>query len=146
MAENTLLPAIDVPNIAEEQSGYDVQYKRSMAWDPALGDFVRSGTGKIEEADGKTAYNTWCLKMIQTERYKCLAYSDEIGTEMERALGSADIETVESMVRRTVTEALLVNPRTEAVVDFNFQWDGDEMHCWVTVKGVEFDDHIVFEV
>lgn len=146
MAENNLLPVVDVPEVVEEQTVYDVQYKRSMAWDPELGDFVRSTTGKVEEAEGKNAYGTWCLKAVQTERYKCLAYSDEIGAEMERALGSDDIETVESMVRRTVTEALLVNPRTEAVVDFKFQWEGDEMHCRVTVKGVEFDDNIIIEI
>lgn len=145
MAGNNLLPVVDVPETEEEQSVYDMQYKRSIAWDPETGDFVRSETGKVAEADGKSAYATWCHKMIQTERYNCLAYPDEIGAEMERALGQSDIETVESMIRRTVTEALLVNPRTEYVSDFTFIWDGDEMHCTVKVKGVEFDDNIVLE-
>lgn len=146
MAENNLLPAVDVPDADGEQSVYDVRYKSSMAWDPIAGDFVRSATGRILTAEGREAYTTWCHKMIQTERYKCLAYSDEMGAEMERALSQSDTETVESMVRRTVTEALLVNPRTESVGDFSFTWDGDEMHCKVTVKGVEFDDNIVLEI
>ena len=146
MAENNLLPTVDVPDFEEEQSVYDVQYKRSMAWDFQKGDFVRSETGKIEEADGHEAYITWCCKIIQTERYKCLAYSDEIGAEMEQALSQDDVATVESMVRRTITEALLVNPRTESVGDFDFTWNGDEMRCKISIKGVEFDDNIIIEI
>lgn len=146
MADNSLLPSVDVPELEEEQSVYDVQYKRSMAWDPDLGDFVRTATGKIAEADGKSAYATWCYKAVQTERYAGLAYPDEIGAEMEAALADDDTETVESMVRRTITEALLVNPRTEVVRDFTFDWDGDEMHCQFHVKGVEFDEDIEIEI
>lgn len=146
MTNESLLPAVEVPDFEEEKEVYDVQYRRSIAWDPLIGDFVRDSTGKVAEANGKEAYTTWCYKSVLTERYNCLAYSDEIGAEMERAMSNDDIATVESMVRRTVTEALLVNPRTEAVRDISFRWDGDEMHCSITVKGVEFDDDIVIEI
>ena len=146
MANESLLPVVDVPDFDDENTIYDVQYRKSAAWDPIAGDFIRSNTGKIEVADGKTAYATWCYKSVQTERYKSLAYPDEIGAEMERAMGNDDIETVESMVQRTITEALLVNPRTEVVRDFKFVWDGDEMHCTFHVKGIEFDDDIVIEI
>ena len=39
---------------------------------------------------------------------------------MERALDNDDEKTVESMVQRTIEDALMVNPRTEFVRDFVF--------------------------
>ena len=65
---------------------------------------------------------------------------------MERALGNDDERTVESMVQRTITEALMVNPRTEEVRDFAFSWDGDSMHCTFTVKGVRWDKEVKISI
>lgn len=81
----------------------------------------------------------WCYKAAVTERYACLAYPDEIGTEMEEAMDDGEEGIVESQVERAVTEALEVNPRTEWVGDFEFTWDGDAMHCTFYVKGVDMD-------
>ena len=61
------------------------------------------------------------------------------GTELEEALAADNQKVVESMVERTLTEALKVNPRTEYVTDFSFTWNADEMHCTFLVKGVEWD-------
>lgn len=77
----------------------------------------------------------WCMKVSMTERYSCLAYSNDIGVEMEDALAQDDEKTVESMVERTIRDALLVNPRTEWVRDFEFEWNGDSMNCSFKVKG-----------
>ena len=52
----------------------------------------------------------------------------------------------ESMVQRTITEALMVNPRTEDVRDFAFSWDGDSMHCTFTVKGVRWDKEVKISI
>ncbi len=65
---------------------------------------------------------------------------------MERALDNDDVETVESMVQRTITEALMVNPRTEDVLDFEFSWEGDSMHCKFKVKGVDCDKEITITI
>ena len=51
-----------------------------------------------------------------------------------------DREVAQSMVERTITEALKVNPRTEYVRDFKFTWDGDELHCSCVVKGVNWGE------
>lgn len=50
----------------------------------------------------------WCFKAAQTERYQCLAYPRSIGTEME-SVKDDDREVAQSMVERTITEALKVN-------------------------------------
>ncbi|MBQ6091364.1 MAG: DUF2634 domain-containing protein [Lachnospiraceae bacterium] len=141
MAES-LFPVVEVPDFIDESTEYDTKYKRSVKWDPVKGDFVRDGANRVVECNGKEAYAIWCFKIAQTERYRCLAYPDSIGTEMEKAMDNDDERTVESMVQRTVTDALMVNPRTEYVRDFVFSWDGDNMTCRFKVKGIEWDEEI----
>ena len=38
-----LFPVVEVPDFISEDSQYDTQYKRSMKWNPELGDFGRDG-------------------------------------------------------------------------------------------------------
>ena len=141
-----LFPVVQVPEFAPENAGYDIEYRRSVKWDPVAGDFARDGANRMVECDGREAYAIWCFKIAQTERYRCLAYPDSIGTEMERALDNDDEKTVESMVQRTITDALMVNPRTEDVLDFEFSWDSDKMHCRFKVKGANWDDEITITI
>ena len=129
-----LFPVVEVPDFISENTEYDTQYKRSVRWDPEKGDFARDG------------FAIWCFKIAQTERYRCLAYPDSIGTEMERALDNDDEKTVESMVQRTIEDALMVNPRTEFVRDFVFTWDADNMNCTFKVKGKDWDEIITITI
>ena len=141
-----LFPVVQVPEFTPQNTRYDMEYRRSAKWDPVTNDFVRDGANRVVECDGKEAYAIWCFKIAQTERYRCLAYPGSIGVEMERALDNDDIETVESMVQRTITEALMVNPRTEDVLDFEFSWEGDSIHCKFKVKGVDCDKEITITI
>ena len=141
-----LFPVAQVPEFIPENTGYDVEYRRSAKWDAAAGDFVRDGGNRMVECDGKEAFAIWCFKTAQTERYRCLAYPDSIGVEMERAMDHDDEKTVESMVQRTVTEALMVNPRTEDVFDFEFSWDADTMRCGFKVRGAGLDEEIAINI
>lgn len=135
-----LFPVVDIPGFIEESAAYDKTYKRSAKWNLETGDFVRDGANRVVGCDGREAYTVWCSKIAQTERYRCRAYPDSIGTEMEAAMADSDEKTVESMVQRTVTDALMVNPRTEWVKDFEFEWNGDAMKCVFFVKGVDWDE------
>lgn len=141
-----LFPVVEVPDFISENTEYDTQYKRSVRWDPEKGDFARDGANRIVECDGREAFAIWCFKIAQTERYRCLAYPDSIGTEMERAMDNDDEKTVESMVQRTIEDALMVNPRTEFVRDFVFTWDGDNMNCTFKVKGYDWDELITITI
>lgn len=141
-----LFPVVEVPEFTQRNESYDTRYKRSVRWDPVAGDFVRDGANRMVECDGKEAFAIWCFKTAQTERYRCLAYPDTIGTEMERAMQHNDEKTVESMVQRTIKEAIMVNPRTEDVWDFIFSWEGDQMHCSFKVKGVHLDGEITITI
>lgn len=142
-----LFPTFDVPEVDEEEEEYDVEYKRSIRWDPELGDFVRDSSNRLVECDGYEAYMTWCYKMVQTQRDSHLAYTEEfsgsdLGVEMEETSHEDDRETVESMIERTMTEALEINPRTEYVGNFVFSWEGDDVHCEFIVKGIDWEDAI----
>ncbi len=141
-----LFPVVEVPEFISENAKRGTHYKRSVRWDSAAGDFVRDGANRMVECDGREAYAIWCFKIAQTERYRCLAYPDSIGTEMERALDNDDEKTVESMVQRTITDAIMVNPRTENVRDFEFTWDGDNMYCNFKVKGIDWDEIITVTI
>lgn len=140
---NGLFPVIDVPDETDdEEEEYDIEYRRSMKWDYRKGDFVRNGSNQVDEADGYEAYALWCYKIAQTERDSCIAYSDEIGSELEEALSLDNTSVTESMIERTITEAINTNPRTEYVRDFEFTWNGDTMHVNFRVKGLNWDDEI----
>lgn len=141
-----LFPVVEVPEFISGNTEYDTQYKQSVKWNPEKGDFVRDGANRMVECDGREAFAIWCFKIAQTERYRCLAYPDVIGTEMERAMDNDDEKTVESMVQRTIVDALMVNPRTEDVRDFSFTWNGDSMHCSFKVKGIDWDETITISI
>ena len=83
---------------------------------------------------GKTAYIQWCRKMVETERFSCLAYGTDIGVEMNDALGRAEHSAVESAVERTITEALMINPKTEYVREFEFPGGMRFCSCPLSLK------------
>lgn len=143
MGENVLFPVVDSPVLVQGKEGYDLSYKPSIAWDEVKGDFVVDGANRVCRSDGTGAYKTWCKKMALTERYACASYPKELGAELEAALQEADHKVVESALERTISEALLVNPKTEYVKGFEFTWNGDSVSCSFLVRGVDGNE---FEV
>ena len=137
--ETNLFPVVDIPDFTEQEEEYDREYRPSPAWDLAAGDFIRDATGKVMMNDGLEAYRIWCVKAVQTARYGCRAYNEDIGSEMDNAMKEADENAVELAIERTVKETLLANPRTETVEDFSFSWDGDSVKVTFWVHGVEWE-------
>ena len=137
--EMGLFPEFEVPDMDEEEDVAEEGYKRSVFFDVEKGDFRMDGAGRMTEASGFEAYMQWCMKAVNTQRYECLAYPDEIGTELEEDMQELTQEAVESAVERDITEALMTNPRTEYVRDFAFEWSGAQLTCSFLVKGVDVD-------
>ncbi len=134
-----LFPVFEVPEITDR--GTEKQkYNPSVYFDFELGDFLRDGAHRMVAANGKTAYIQWCRKMVETERFSCLAYGTDIGVEMNDALGRAEHSAVESAVERTITEALMINPKTEYVREFEFSWRNEVLFVSFVVKGKEYDE------
>ena len=137
-----LYPVFEVPVLESAEIFEEQNYKPSVRFDFVTGDFLRDGAGRMIIADGKDAWIQWCIKTVHTERLACMAYSSDIGTEMEDALRHSDVAAVESAVERTITEALMTNPRTEYLRGFVFAWSADALHCSFTVKGKEWDEQL----
>lgn len=126
---------IDMP-VAEVEPVADagqVSFGRSWRFDFAAGDFVLTPSGAVAGADYFDAWLQWCRKALVTERYRYLAYTRAYGQEFEdlivRHLSRA---ANESEIRRMVTECLMLDPRTAAVENFTFEWDGDV--CYFTCE------------
>lgn len=143
MAAETLFPVFSVPEISTPAAAKERKYRRSINFDFEAGDFRRDGAGKLVEAGGRDAYAQWCQKTVLTERFVFLAYSMDIGTEMVEAMAQADRAAVESAVERTINEALMVNPKTEYVRNFEFTRRADELRCTFTVKGQDWEEFTI---
>lgn len=139
MAE-TLFPVFDVPEITVLTAAKERKYRPSVYFDFSTGDFRRDGSGNMVQADGREAFRQWCLKVAMTERFTCLSYTNDIGTEMIDALAQADRAAVESAIERTINEALMVNPKTQYVRGFTFTWTADNLGCTFYVKGQDWEE------
>ena len=132
-----LYPVFEVPELVEQQQTEPApKYGKSWLFDFAKGDFVVDGAGRVVQADGHTAWVQWCVKTVLTQRFAHVIYSFDYGTELEEALKQPSRKAVEAELERVITEALLVDPRTERVTDFAFEWDGDIVKVSFTVVPV----------
>lgn len=104
--------------------------KLSPQFDWDSGDFLFQG-GKILLGDG---YVDWCLKVTQTERSTRLAYSDKIGVELQQ-VPRLTHERARSQIVRTITEALMINPRTQAVKNVSLRTEADRIYAAFDVNG-----------
>lgn len=121
-----LYPTFEMPELVEDQQPVpEPEYPESYLFDFKKGDFVLDGAGRVVEADGYAAWVQWCIKTILTQRFAYVIYSSDYGTELEEAQKQPDRKAVEIELERAITEALLVDPRTEMVKDFVFEWEGD---------------------
>ena len=129
-----LYPAFEMPELMEQQQAQpEPEYPESYLFDFEKGDFVRDTAGRIVIADGHRAWVQWCVKTVLTERFAYLAYSQNYGTEIEAALKQPSRQAVEAELERAITEALLMDPRTEMVRGFRFTWEGDQLRVVFTV-------------
>lgn len=129
-----LYPELKLPEIVVAQAA-EKKYKPAPHFDYSTGDFLFDGAGRPVIAEGKEAFEQWCLKVCQTERGTRLAYSDKIGTEFESAMKMPDVNAVRSAIIRTITESIMVNPCAQWVRDFTFELSGDELRVSFEVKG-----------
>jgi hypothetical protein len=145
-----LFPVFDMPELVEQaRPKPEPEYPESYLFDFEKGEFVKDGAGRVVIADGHTAWKQWCVKAVLTQRFAHLAYSGDYAVETEKALKNPTRAEVEMEIERTITEALMVDPRTEMVRDFSFEWSGDQLWIAFTtvpvvgevvrIEGVRFD-------
>lgn len=68
------------------------------------------------------------MKILKTQRYSCLTYSDDIGIDMEAAFQAESREESENILRTEIKEALEADPygRTEVVESVEFHWQEED--------------------
>jgi len=138
-----LFPTTGVPVTPGARLNRKVKFGTSWIFDFDEGEFRKTPSLKIEEADELTAYYEWCQKALLTMRYRHVIYSSDYGSELHKLFRSAlSREAIESEIARMVTETLMVDPRTGSVGGFSFMWleDNVAFDCQVvTAKGVQLD-------
>lgn len=136
-----LFPVFDIPSTLASDTIVGEKFKYAPAFQVETGEFLLNGSGKILYGNGYEAWILWCLKTIQTERWACRAYSNFIGVELVNAMAQPDRKSRESAIERTVTEAILADPksRTVRVYEFEFKWFGDEVGVSFNLLGAEGD-------
>lgn len=132
----SLFPTFDAPVLAELDAQTTVQYPKSWLYDFEQRRVMVDGSGRVVMADGLTAWAQWCIKAASTARFAHLAYGPDYGCEHDTALREPTRQAVESALERVITEALIVDPRTQVIRDFAFEWHGDEVYVSFTAVPV----------
>lgn len=67
MAEKQLYPVFEVPDFVakKNEENRKQQYKPSVYFDYATGDFRLDGAGRMAGASGREAYMQWCIKTVR---------------------------------------------------------------------------------
>lgn len=89
--------------------------------------------GKIDNED---AILQLVLKILHTERYAYVIYSQNYGIELDRLIGQ-DYNFIVSDIERTMTDALLADDRILSITDFKTEQDTiDTMSVSFTVNSI----------
>lgn len=141
----SIFPDVKVTTLALEVSAQPLSYGRELAFDFAVGEFIRED-GKIKILEGIEALKVWIEKAIRTPRYRIPIYTNSYGCELEGLL-SLDIPTAvfKSEVIRVITEALMVNPRIKRVDNFTFEPESDRLRIALRITSI-FGDSFEQEI
>lgn len=123
--------------IQDYESSSEPNYVPGLKIDPFTNDFVISGAGKIVDCTETESWIQWCKKVLETPRYQCIAYSDDIGIDIESIIVCVTREERESMLFSEISDALAADPynRTSYVESVLFGWHVDSVDCMVSVVG-----------
>lgn len=123
--------------LEDETEDDEPNYQPGLQVNDETNDFVLTGSGKIRECDETESWIQWCKKNLETPRYQCIAYSDDIGIDMEGIMQCKTREERESMLFAEISESLAADPynRTSYVEKVEFEWEADSVACTVSVIG-----------
>lgn len=136
MAEK-LYPTFEIPSVVENEIT-DGVYADEYFWpgphfDFEKGDFVRDGANQVIMVDGYNEYMLWVMKCIRTQIGTCESYPD-FGIDLEGSITEPTYEGIASALEKTITEALMRNPRTDSINTFQITVDADEIEVFFIVE------------
>lgn len=95
--------------------------------------------GQPYTVTGDEALQIWvrCALHPDSQRFVYSAHSPDYGNELSDLLGHCpDTGIVESLLKKTIRDALLVSPYVEAVDKFRFTRAGSRVEVWFTVHTI----------
>jgi phage baseplate assembly protein W len=96
--------------------------------------------------DGHDAIIQAVRKILYTERYAYVIYSSQYGVELDRLVGQ-EYDFIVSDIKRTLTEALLVDNRIISLENFEMEKTGlDTMEVNFLVNSIEGEINFSTEV
>ncbi len=133
-----LFPVFDTtPVLAEIVATPSPEFKPDFLFDYDAGDFVLDGANRVQTTDGNTAWRQWCIKQIHIVRYALLGYDNDTGIDYNLVRAQKSRKAQEAVLAKTITEALMVDPRTKDASGFSFTWEGDQIWVEFTATPVE---------
>lgn len=122
--------------IEEEEAA--TGYYSGYYFDFDTGDYKQTGTNDICIANGVESWEQWCIKCLNTQKDSCEAYPD-FGPDYESAFHNTTRDEAESILTRTITEALMADPykRTVGIESITYEWGVDDLIVNVIVIGIE---------
>lgn len=107
-------------------------------------DFVRKRATSM--IDGHDAIIQAVRKILYTERYAYVIYSSQYGVELDRLIGQ-EYDFIVSDIKRTLTEALLMDNRIISLENFEMKKTGlDTMEVNFLVNSIEGEINFSTEV
>ena len=96
--------------------------------------------------DGRDAIIQAVKKILHTERYAYVIYSSQYGVELDRLIGQ-EYDFIVSDIKRTLTEALLMDNRIISLENFEMKKTGlDTMEVNFLVNSIEGEINFSTEV
>lgn len=140
MAEN-LFPEDDI--LDEETEEEETEAETSSYFPEGYkfdADLLLDGKGNIVGCTAAESWLMWCKRVLETPRYKCDAYSDDIGIDTDEVFAAETRDAAESILKNEISEALTADPynRTAYVEDVVLDWIApDSVHISVSVVGYD---------
>lgn len=99
--------------------------------------------GKVDDYE---ACKQAILKILLTERFENVIYSENYGVELKRYIGE-DIDFIKSDIERSIKEALLIDDRVNEIIEFKIdEIDNDLILLSFTVNTIYGDVALNSEV
>lgn len=127
-----LFPVFDAAPVLSTPSTQTPVFKPDFLFDFETGDFVLDGAKRVQIADGYTAWRQWCIKQMYIVKYALLGYSNDVGIDYELFRAQISREAQEVVLSMSITDALKIDPRTQDLSNFSFEWEGDSV--WVSFE------------
>ena len=91
----------------------------------------------LSQVDGLDSIVQAVDKLLKTERFAYVIYSQNYGVELERFIGQ-NFDFVKADLERTISDALLVDDRIDHIGDFEMeQTNGNTLSCRFMVNTIE---------